>query len=265
MKNLYDVENVKIFVSSSSTSIHRDTRAFLTGRTRVLEILPLDFDEFLLFRNLRVKKSEGYLIEKYFEMYMQMGGIPEYVLTGDVSYLDNLIEGVLLKDIVALYGVRDITTLKDFFRLLMERSGKKLSISRAAKIMRISPDSVKRFFEYFNQTFLIYSIERCGKLSERVRSPKKVYAADVGIRNHTIGYRDKGAIFENLVFLKIKGKNPCYIYRDGIEIDFQLGDTLLEVKLNEDLSEKQRKLFDLIEARNKGVIRNIQDFLNLTI
>ena len=50
LKNLYDRENVKIFASSSSASILNDTKALLTGRARTMEVMPLDFEEFLTFK-----------------------------------------------------------------------------------------------------------------------------------------------------------------------------------------------------------------------
>lgn len=259
LKNLYDHENVKIFASSSSTSILKDTRAFLTGRARVLEMLPLDFSEYLSFKNLQPKVSEKYLLESYFERYMQTGGIPEYVLTDDISYLDNLIENIIYKDIIALYGVRNISRIKDMFRLLMERAGKQISLNKIAKIIRVSPDSIKRYVDYFHQTFLIYSVERCGKLNERIRAPKKVYAADVGIRNHITGFRDKGAIFENLVFLMIKQKQPCYIYQNGLELDFYFDDILLEAKYGQQLKGKQENLFKNFPARRKIIINKMDD------
>ena len=78
---------MKIFASASSASILRDRKAYLTGRTRTMEILPLDFSEFLLFKNARIKISDGHLLENYFLEYMQTGGIPEYVLNGDMNYL----------------------------------------------------------------------------------------------------------------------------------------------------------------------------------
>ena len=263
LKNLYDQENVKIFASSSSTSILRDTRAFLTGRARILEILPLDFFEFLAFKKLKIKQAERYLLESYFEQYMQTGGIPEYVLTNDISYLDNLIDNIIYKDIVAYYGVRDLTGIKDLFRLLMERAGKQISINKIAKVIGISPDTVRRYVDFFLQTFLIYTIERCGKLNERIRAPKKLYAADIGIRNHIAGFRDKGAIFENIVYLKIKQNKPCYIYQNGLELDFYFDNTLMEVKFDRELEGKQKTLFEKFSAENKIIINGMDDFLNL--
>ncbi len=263
LKNLYDHENVKIYASSSSTSIFRDTRAFLTGRTRVLEILPLDFNEFITFKKITINSSEKYLVESYFEQYMRTGGIPEYVLTNDVNYLDNLIESIIYKDIVAYYGVRDLTGIRELFRLLMERAGKQISINKISKIMGVSPDTVRRYIDYFAQTFLIYTIERCGKLNERIRAPKKIYAADIGLRNYITGFRDKGAVFENLVYLKIKQKNPCYIYKNGLELDFYFDNLLLEIKFEMELSGKQKSFFEQFPAKKKIIINGMEDFFKI--
>jgi len=265
LKNLYDTENVKIFASSSSASILRDTGAMLTGRSKILEVLPLDFHEFLSFRKIDVLRAETYLMEKYFEEYMKIGGMPEYVLTEDVEYLDNLVEGIIYRDIMAQYGVRNVSSLRDFFRLLMERAGKQFSINKIARIMGSSPDTARRYTDYFLQTYLIYFVERCGKLNERLRSPKKVYCADVGIRNLVTGFRDKGAIFENLVYLKVRRQRPCYVYQDGIELDFLTGDTLVEVKYGQELSGKQKRLFDEFACNKKVVVGDVHDYLNLNL
>jgi len=263
LKNLYDTENVKIFASSSSASILRDTGAMLTGRSQVLEVLPLDFFEFLTFKNIEVSRSEFYLLEEYFEEYMRIGGMPEYVLTGDLEYLDNLVDSVIYRDIMAHYGVRDASSLRDFFRLLMERAGKQFSMNKIARIMGLSPDTVRRYADYFAQSFLVYFMERCGKLNERLRAPKKIYSADVGIRHLVTGFRDKGAIFENLVFLRLKSHYPCYVYHQGTELDFLLGQILIEVKYGQNFSGKQKALFDEFPCAKKVLVQSIEDYLKL--
>ncbi|WP_457643329.1 DUF4143 domain-containing protein, partial [Persephonella sp.] len=107
-------------------------------------------------------------------------------------------------------------------------------------------------------------IERCGKLNERLKSPKKIYAGDVGIRNIITGFRDLGAVFENLVFLKIKNKNPCYVLQDGIEIDFLTEDkTLIEVKYGRELNKKQLKLFKEFPANKKILIDSFEKYQSL--
>lgn len=262
LKDFYDHENVKIFASASSASLFRDQKAHLTGRTRTMEILPLDFDEFLMFKDVRISARDDHLRQSYFMEYLETGGLPEYVLTGDIVYLTELIDSILHKDIIAFHGLKDVTLVRDFFRLLMERVGKQFTANRVANILGISIDTVRRYMAYFLETYLIYTIERCGKLNQRLRSPQKVYAGDVGIRNLATGFRDKGAVFENLVYLKIKHRNPCYVLEDGNEIDFLFDDVLMEVKLNHSLSGKQRELFETHPAGEKRFISSPKDFMD---
>ena len=264
LKNFYDLENIKIFASSSSASLLKDKNAYLTGRQRIIEVMPLNFYEYLQFKEITIKKADAHLYESYFEEYMQDGGMPEYVLTGDVAYLQNLIENIITKDIIAHYNIRNNQVVKDFYKLLMERSGKQLTFNKIANILEISVDSAKRYFYYFEETYLIYSVEKYGKLNERLKSAKKIYASDVGLRNVVTGYRDKGAIFENLIYLQIKEQNPSYLYADGIELDFITENGLLiEAKFNSVLNEKQQKLFDKFETKEKLVINGVDGFMKL--
>ncbi|MDH7604779.1 MAG: ATP-binding protein, partial [Melioribacter sp.] len=183
LKNLYDNQNVKIFASSSQSSILKSKKSFITGRTKIIEILPLDFEEYLLFKNIKIDKRDAHLYDRYFEDFLSTGGIPEYVLRGGIDYLKELVDDIILKDIAAQYNIKDSYLLKDFFLLLMERCGKVFSINKLANILKISPDTVKRFLDYFQYTYLIYLLPRYGTTNERILSAKKIYASDLGIRN----------------------------------------------------------------------------------
>jgi len=264
LKNIYDTSTAKVYASSSSSSLLRDRKALLTGREKIIEVLPLDFNEFIKFKNIRIKKADWHLLESYFEDYMKTGGIPEYVLTEDVDYIKQLIDDILYKDIIAYHNIKEKETIREFFYLLMERAGKQVSLNRISKILNIGVDTAKRFMGYFQETYLIHTIQRCGRLNERLRSPKKIYAGDVGIKNALTGFRDKGAIFENLVFFLIKDKEPCYIYRDKIEIDFLTKDrTLIEIKFNSEMNKKQEKLFEQIKAKEKIIVDSVEKFFLL--
>ena len=266
LKNIYDLEDIKIYASSSSASLLKDRNAYLTGRQRVIEVMPLDFGEYLIFKNITIKKSDAYLKESYFEEYMSDGGMPEYVLTGDISYIQNLIDNIIYKDIIAYHNIKNESVIRDFYKLLMERSGKQLSLNKMANILSIGVDSAKRYLSYFEDTYLIYTIEKYGKLNERIKNPKKIYAGDIGLKNVVTGFRDKGAIFENSVFLKIKHLHPSYVYIDGIELDFMTENKILiEVKYNSVLNQKQQKLYDNTDAKEKIVIDSIDSFLKLKI
>lgn len=202
------------------------------------------------------------MLETYFLDYMQTGGIPEYVLHGDREYMMTLIDDIIMKDIVAKHKIRQPEIIKDFFILLMERAGKQISINKIANILKISPDSANRYLSLFEETYLIHLVPRAGKNNEALLSTKKIYATDIGMRNIAIGFRDKGAIFENIVYMKIKKFNPSYVYADGQEIDFLFNNTLLEVKYHHEISEKQLAVFDNFNASKKIIIKNYADFAN---
>lgn len=264
LKNIYDQQNIKVYISSSSASILKSKKPFLTGRNTMIEVLPLDFEEYLQFKRIKIKKVDQHLLKSYFEDFMQTGGMPEYVLTGNVEYLKELINDIIQKDIVAFYKVKDVQILKDFFLLLMERAGKIISINKIAKILEISPDSAKRYLQMFVDSYLVFLVSRHGKTNERLLSAKKIYVADLGIRTYFTGFRDKGSLFENYVYLKIKKFNPSYIYEKGNEIDFFTENKILiEVKYNSELAKDQKKLFDCFNAKEKILIKDIFDLEKL--
>jgi predicted AAA+ superfamily ATPase len=195
---------------------------------------------------------------------MSVGGMPEYVLKMDSNYLKDLVDDIINKDIVAMYGVKDVQILKDFFVLLMERSGKILSINKIGKILKIAPDTSRRYLKMFEDTYLIYVVQRSGKTNEMILSPKKIYAADLGIRTSFTGIRDLGSFFENYVFLKIRNYLPKYVYQEGYEIDFlTAGKTLIEVKYGLPMNEDQSRLFNSTEAKKKMIINGIIDMNKL--
>lgn len=266
LKNIYDNQNVKVFASTSQSSLFRTQKAFITGRTKTFEILPLDFDEYLIFKNTKLSKKDNHLIDKLFEEYLQIGGIPEYVLREDLEYLKELVDDIIMKDIASRYKIRETQVLKDFFLLLMERVGKIFSINKLANVLSISPDTVRRYLEYFSETFLIYLVPRYGKTNERILSAKKIYAADIGIKSLFTGFRDIGSIFENYVYLKIKNRNPSYVYKDEAEIDFLTEDKILiEVKYNSEMNDKQKKLFNSFPAKKRFLIKNYNDLIQLEL
>ena len=265
IKNIYDLQNVKVFASSSSALALKDERGWLTGRERIVEVSPLDFSEYLMFKKIDIKLADQYLLDQYFEDFMPTGGMPEYVLRGDREYLTSLVDGIINKDIIAYHQLRSPHTVKDFFSLLMERAGKQLSLNKVANILGIAVDTAKRYLQMFEESYLIYIVPRHGKTNETLLSPKKVYAADLGIRHLFTGFRDKGAIFENYVYLKIKNKRPRYVYQEGLEIDFLIeGKTLIEVKYKRKLEGRQKMLFETFPAKAKVIVRGFKDIQKLS-
>jgi uncharacterized protein len=259
LKNLYDKLPIKIFAASSSSSLLKDKKAYLTGRSITLEVKPLDFEEYKIFKNIEVKQRDKILNDSYFRDYMREGGLPENILNPSREYLMNLVDDIIQKDIIAFRGLKNHQIMRDYYTLLMERSGKQLSINKIANILKISPDTSRRYLYYFEETFLVHLLSRWGKTNERILSSKKIYACDLGIKHLFMGERDLGSYFENYIYLKLRNnKDVYYLYEDGYEIDFFTSDhILIESKYNAAITGKQKELFDRINAKQKFVIDSV--------
>lgn len=261
LKNLYDKYDIKLFATSSSSSLLRDKKAHLTGRAITLEVKPLDFNEYKKFKGVDLKKRDEILNDAYFKDYMKEGGLPENVLNPNREYLMSLVDDIIQKDITAHHGLKNHQLLRDYFTLLMERSGKQLSINKIGNILKISPDTSRRYLNYFEETFLVHLLPRWGKTNERLLSAKKIYACDLGIKYLFMGERDLGSYFENYIYLRLRNeKELFYLYEDGNEIDFITSDKILiESKYNAKLNEKQKILFDKFDADKKMVIDSVKN------
>jgi predicted AAA+ superfamily ATPase len=260
LKNLIDREKVIVLATSSSSSLIRDQRAFLTGRSATIEIQPLSLAEYLDFKGIRVARKDQQLLDTYFRDYIRDGGLPENVLQPSRDYLMNLVDDIIQKDITAFRGLKDHQVLRDYFTLLMERSGKQVSINKISNILKISPDTSRRYLGYFEETYLVHLLPRWGKTNERILSPKKVYACDLGIKFLFIGERDLGSYFENYIFLQLRDRQKVsYYYKSGVEIDFLTeDDTLIESKYNAEMDGEQLRAFQNHPARRKILITSVK-------
>lgn len=261
LKSLYDNENVVIFCSGSQSLLMHDRKAALTGRTKTIEVAPLTFEEYLQFREIKIKKSDTHLYKKYFEEYLEFGGIPKYVLDRDPVYVVDLVDSIITKDIVSYHNLKNAQIIRELFLLLCERAGKRLSINKIARILSTNVESIRQYISYLTDTYLIYLVYRKTKtLNERIKSNKKVYISDVGIRNVVVGFKDKGSIFENLVFLNIKDKTPFYYYEDDKEIDFVFGKQGIECKYKETISEEETKYLQKVPF-DVDIVKDYRFFL----
>ena len=260
LKNIYDTQNTKIFVASSSASMLRDKKASLTGRAITLEIKPLDLEEYLYFKEITIKKRDKQLYKSHFLEYCKVGGLPENVLNPNREYLMNLVDDIIQKDITAFHGIKNHQIVRDYFTLLMERSGKQLSINKIGKILGISPDTSKRYLTFFESTYLIHLLPRWGKTNQKLLSPKKIYASDLGIKYMFMGERDLGSYFENYIYLLLRNKKTLYyLYENTTEIDFITEDKILiESKFYAELNKKQETLFNEYPASKKLVIDSVE-------
>jgi predicted AAA+ superfamily ATPase len=255
IKYIYDNYNVKFFLTGSSSFYLKNLfPESLAGRKVLYELFPLDFEEFLIFKekaraNEEVKNFEqkakmknriSYsMFIKLFEEYMTYGGFPRVVIEDKPERKKLIIEDIFKsyfeKDVKTLSDFKEIGRLRDTILLLAGRVGSKLEISKIALEVGVSRETIYSYINFLEKTYFIFLISPIARnINGEVRGAKKIYFCDTGILNQ-IGKVTEGALFENAVFLNLKkfGKINYYQRYKGSEIDFILDETIgFEVKLN---------------------------------
>ena len=150
VKYLYDHYNVKFFLTGSSSFYLKNLfPESLSGRKIIFELYPLDFEEFLLFRDYKKEffnkfkekeknknKIEYEKIKKLYEEYLEFGGFPQVVLASEIEkkkeILVDIFKSYFEKDVQGLADFKEINKFRDLLLLLLKRVGTKLDISKLA-------------------------------------------------------------------------------------------------------------------------------------
>jgi len=226
LKALYDLEEVKIFCSGSTSVLLTRQEGKLTGRQIVTTIFTLSFPEYLQFRGLSPSLSEDYKYESLAEEYLSLGGYPEQVLHPSQEYLLNLLDDILARDLTRLHSLKKPFLLKELLRLIAAAAGSRTSFNKLAKVLGISVDTVKEYIGYFEMAFLIKSVEKwTTSWSEKIYAQKKIYLWDLGVKSLFTGSGDLGSKAENAVLIELlrSGISGGYFAESEREVDFVMG------------------------------------------
>ena len=223
---------------SNSNMLSSELSTKLSGRHVEIDILPLSFTEFLMFREHY--GPEATINEKFSE-YLRWGALPGTVLMSGSrrDLVSMLIRGiydtVFVKDVMQRKQIRNSTTISNLSRFLMKNIGDRTSVRVASgylvsKGTKASAESVESYLTALCDAKLFHHTRRKdSKTKEYLHTSDKFYVNDLGIRNVIVGYddRDLDGILENVVFLELMYRygNACVINVDGKEVDFMSYDT----------------------------------------
>ncbi len=249
IKALYDEYGTKFIVTgSSSFYIKNHFSESLAGRKRIFELNPLDFEEFLQFKEIDTKplqkeKMKPFLpmyydlYKKWYEEYLAYGGFPEVVLAPKaeykVDYLKDVLNSHIELDVKLLGDVSSSDILYKLILLLANRVGSKMDFTKIASLLGINRMKVKDYILLLEYTYLIKTIKPFtkGKDKEITKQPK-IYFSDNGLLQ-ICGQTSSGAIFENAIANQLSNLGEVNFYEksSGTEIDFILNKkTAIEVK-----------------------------------
>lgn len=124
-----------------------------------------------------------------FQRYLLVGGFPETALSDETDYCqrilrEDVVERVLKRDMVALFGVRKINELEKLFIYLCLNTGGVLSINTCASELGTTTGTVTGYLELLENAHLVYRLapsEIGGK--KALRQQNKYYLADAALRN----------------------------------------------------------------------------------
>ncbi len=251
LKNIIDNhDNIKIYATgSSSLKIKDEIQESLAGRKNIHHLFPLDFEEFIIFKNDKtglkylenVNRLSGRdlnipLLYQYLTEFMIYGSYPEVVLApkpdDKIKILNSIFDLYVKKDLVEYLNISKILNVKRVIEILSVNHGQKIKYEELAQICSLKEYEVRNYLEILQETFLISIIRPyfTNKNKEIVKIPK-IYFIDSGVRNYFLnnfaetGKRtDSGFLFEGFVmseFLKAGNGNIKYWQdKNKREVDF---------------------------------------------
>jgi uncharacterized protein len=245
IKWFYDTFPLLKFIVTGSSSFYLRNRfsESLAGRKHIFEMYPLDFLEFLWFKEIDTSAIERFsfqpfqpqLYEKYNKLYMeylQFGGFPDVVLASKED-----IKTRTLEDIINAYIDLDVRLLSDFeisgtlyklVRLLAVRTGALVDISKISSTLGIDRRKITGYLELLEKTYFIHLVAPFSRNVDReISQRRKIYLADTGILQ-VLAQVNSGQVFENQVYLQLMKRGPVSYYqrKSGAEIDFIYNGTI---------------------------------------
>lgn len=224
---LYDQKaDIKVFVTGSNTDLlGSEVSTLLSGRYLTFPVAPLDFKEFLAFKNIRLKKEKA--SESLIE-YLEFGGFPRVVLEEDpfqkrnllIAYYDTIIE----KDVILRHNIKNKRELKNLARFVFSNVAQITSTYRLEKTLGTSNINIQRYLHHLEESFLISRVPFFSfSVKRQIYNPSKTYVVDSGLAN-VVGFKfseNRGALLENAVFQKLATElQDIFYWKNGTEIDF---------------------------------------------
>ena len=211
-----------VITGSNASLLSRELGTRLTGRHISKELFPFSYREFCAFTGQGAGSDS-------LENYLERGGFPEYLRTGNADILTQLQSDILYRDITVRYGLRDAASLRRLFVYLVSNPAQKVSPSRLRQTAGVkSPTTVLEYISYFEAAYLI-NLLPCFAWSVKAQSltPKKVYVADSGIvKTGSVSFSpNSGALLENFVYNCLRAETTDIFYfsgKGGGECDFIL-------------------------------------------
>jgi len=231
----YELKLSHITISGSNSSmLSSEIASSLSGRYLQIDVYPLSFEEYLQFKDIKIKNRLDVVEKKIelsreFEAYLLYGGFPkvlDYETTEKRDLLVTYKDSILLKDIVARYNLKEFKTLEEIAAFLLANSGISQSINKLKNNFHISYDMANAYLEYLIKAYMLFEVPKFDySLKKQNANDKKYYSVDLGLSNimRVPNLQTRGDDLETVVFLELLRRGyKVYYYKtsSGLECDF---------------------------------------------
>ena len=278
-----EIPGIRVIASgSSSFDLLNKTGEPLVGRSTQFVLTP--------FSQQELSRRENMLeTHRNLESRLIYGSYPEVVLMESSEkkerYLRDIVSSYLLKDILAVDGIKNSAKMQNLLRLVAYQVGSEVSFDELGKQLGMSKNTVERYLDLLEKVFVIYRMGAFSRnLRKEVTKSGKYYFVDNGIRNAIIGAfqplelrTDAGALWENYIIGEFRKKNfnslsynDLYFWRtyDNQEIDLieesPSGLTAFEFKWG-NKNPKMPKVFAQAYQGSKFFVVNKDNYLDFLL
>ena len=219
-----EVPDIRVIASgSSSFDLKNQAGEPLVGRSTQFTLLPLSQQE--------ISSVETALdTKRNLEQRLLYGTYPEVVTLDSFEqkkeYLYDIVDAYLLKDILAVDGIKNTSKMRDLLRLIAYQMGSEVSYDELGRQLGISKNTVESYLDLLQKVFVLYRLGGYSKnLRKEVTKSSKWYYVDNGIRNAVIrdfkplslrSDDDRGALWENYIITERMKRN----HNNRLGLDF---------------------------------------------
>lgn len=216
-----------IITGSNSNLLSSELSTYITGRFIAKEVFAFSYENYLkLFCKQNSKET--------LETFISGSQLPETFLLKEEAliqtYINDLKDSILLKDIIKRYKVENIELLERLFMFLVNNISNLFSINSIvdkfkAQGYSTNTNTISNYLKYFQYAYLFHAAERFDVQGKKIlEGEKKYYLNDLGFRKFLFSsYTSSPAkTLENYVFnLLLQNGFKVYVGKlNSFEVDF---------------------------------------------
>ncbi len=272
VKSFFDKKYpIKFICSGSAASLIQKGGESLAGRTVEETILPFSFREWVAYH---VQKSEALAdinrqnyvlfqnqIEMLWETYLARGGfahildIEEPPLLRKLIYED-VVQKVIYKDLVDVYGIREPLVLEKVFYYLIQISGQLLNLTDLSVAVGLNRQTLRSYLSYLRQAFLYFELPKFSRsVKQSLGSAVKIHLVDPAF-SLLVPQPKPSFLWETVVAGYFYQKYPgrIFYWREKQEVDliWQTDHGLVPIEIKTGANPRQKEL--------KGMFKFLERF-----